>query len=588
MNDRRMVRRAILAAIGLAGILPAAEPMDLADVRVGGELRARLERSFHRLHDDRYRREQLFTKSHDPKWPGDMEGRTALALTLEAQALGAEEPGIDALYAAFPKFYNERGYFGAVTLPAAVDEQQLSSHGWVLRALCEYDLWRRKPETRAQIEKMIETLVLPTAGLHAQYPLDPAGRENKGKESGEQAAVRGRWRLSSDIGCDFIFFDGVVQAHAVTGDARLAPVIEEMAGRFQQMDALAIRAQTHATLSGLRGLIRWYESCRKPALLEHAEKIFRLYLAEGCSENYENYNWFGRPEWTEPCAIVDSYLVACQLWRHTGKPEYLETAQRIYFNGLAATQRSNGGFGLDNCAGAGHPFLYTKTPEAHWCCTMRGGEGLASAVRYSAFTDPAGVWIVTFMDISVRARLAGGILEFDQASRYPFGRQTRLTIRKAPAADCDIRLFAPSFLNPGAVRVNQETVKGVLDKGFLTVRRTWRAGDVLEFDFEPVLGRLPLRNRHSLPGYELLQAGPLLLCAPAAPRKADAKQVPPVRRVDGPLQAAGEGRWRAGGLELVPVYHRMEAAFDQTAGSWRQVLFPAGTAMSKEAKKSSE
>jgi len=553
------------------------QPMNLADVKVGGELRARLERNFQRLHDERYRRESLFTKSHDPKWPGDMEGRTALALTMLAQALDKDEPSIDVLFADFPRFYNSQGYFGPEYLPAAVDEQQLSSHGWVLRALCEYYLWRKNPETRTQIQRIVERLVLPTAGLHKEYPLDPAGREHKGAESGAVVAVKGKWRLSSDIGCDFIFFDGVVQAYAVTGDARLVPVIEELVELFLSMDFIAIKAQTHATLSGTRGLIRWYEACRNPKLLARAEQIFQIYLQEGCSENFENYNWFGRPDWTEPCAIVDSYLIACQLWQHTGKPEYLESAQWIYFNGIAATQRSNGGFGLNNCSGAAEPMLFTKEPEAYWCCTMRGGEGLASAARYSAFTDAEGIWLATFMNSSIKARLPQGVLQLEQVSSYPFGKRTCITVSHAPTVECEIRLFAPSFVTPRGVRVNGETQPWIVDHGFIALRRAWRVGDILEYEFEPQAGPRPLRNVHSLPGYELLHYGPLLLSAYCAeqPAKVTQAQIPLAVRAVGPVEAAGEGHWRAGDLQLTPVYHLMLPALDQSSGSWRQLLFPA-------------
>lgn len=142
------------------------EALPYSAVRPAGELRTRIAKNFERLHAERYQKDQLFTKSHDAKWPGDMEGRVTLGLVLDAQALGIDEPGIDELFAEFPKHYNQDGYFGPIHFPDQIDEQQLSSHGWVLRALCEYWLWKKKPETKAQIQRMVETLILPTQGLH--------------------------------------------------------------------------------------------------------------------------------------------------------------------------------------------------------------------------------------------------------------------------------------------------------------------------------------------------------------------------------------------------------------------------------------
>ena len=51
------------------------------------------------------------------------------------------------------------------------------------------------------------------------------------------------------------------------------------------------------------------------------------------TENFENYNWFGRPEWTEGCAVIDSFIVATRLWRATGNARTSKTPM-IYFNGM--------------------------------------------------------------------------------------------------------------------------------------------------------------------------------------------------------------------------------------------------------------
>lgn len=568
---------AITACLALSSAAAPRESLSFAAVKPAGELRTRIAKNFERLHAERYQKDQLFTKSHDPKWPGDMEGRVTLGLVLDAQALGIDDPKIDELFAEFPKHYNKDGYFGPIYFPDEIDEQQLSSHGWVLRTLCEYWLWKGKPETKAQIQRMVETLILPTLGLHHEYPLDPGERKQTGEASGTHVATSGKWRLSSDIGCDFIFFDGVVQAYAVTRDERIVPVIEELVTLFNRMDILAIKAQTHATLSGTRAMIRWYELCGKTPVLARAEQAFEIYLKEGCSENFENYNWFGRPEWTEPCAIVDSYLVACQLWQHTGKPEYLEAAQGIYFNGISATQRSNGGFGLNNCSGAHHTHVCTNTDEAHWCCTMRGGEGLSAAARYSAFTGRDNLWLATFMDNQISTTLDAGKLSCKQQSQYPFGNVTTLTMSEAPATTVTLQLFSPSYLTPEAVTVNGTAVEMKPEAGFIPVSRIWKSGDVLEFRFTPKLGQIAPRNIHSVKGYDLIREGPLLLAARLPEQPSDKNASPAALPLSGELKAGKPGNPTLGETPLMPVYHLLDPAYDQTKGSWRQLLFPKGT-----------
>lgn len=128
---------------------------------------------------------------------------------------------------------------------------------------------------------------------------------------------------------------------------------------------------------------------------------------------------------------VIEHLVACQLRQHTGKPEYHEADQGIYFNGIAATQRSNGGFGLNNCSGAHHTHIHTSASEAYSCCTMPGGGGLSAAARYRAFTGKDSLWVATFMDNQISATLDAGKFSFNQKSQYPFGDSSILTISES-------------------------------------------------------------------------------------------------------------------------------------------------------------
>ena len=98
---------------------------------------------------------------------------------------------------------------------------------------------------------------------------------------------------------------------------------------------------------------------------------------------YQNLNWWGRPNtWTEPCAIVDSIMVALTLYKITKEEPYRQMAARIYHNGLATAQRPNGGAGTDSVVYLpyedfpGVTDQYMTGYEAPFCCTMRLCEGL--------------------------------------------------------------------------------------------------------------------------------------------------------------------------------------------------------------------
>lgn len=369
-----------------------------------GDIAARAALLYARLEGTMYRPETIFTVE-TAGWPGDWEGRTILALTMLAQTTGKEPAYLDEIVERLGEHCNEKGYMRQILPEGDVDEQQLSGHGWLLRGLCEYYLYRQEDAERSRIvlkriTEIVENLFLPTAGRYAEYPVLPEERVQGGEESGHIGKKVGHWYISSDTGCAYIPLDGLSQAYVLLDTYsmdrelvhRLKALLDEMVAQFYQIPFLEICVQTHATLTACRGILRLYEKDGDPEKLAFVEKIFKLYREEGMTANYANYNWFGRPEWTEPCAIIDSFMVAVQLYVHTGKQEYAEISRKILYNGLLASQRANGGFGTDTCAGAADipdsDLLGCSCYEAYWCCSMRGGEGLASVSRYSVLEMP--------------------------------------------------------------------------------------------------------------------------------------------------------------------------------------------------------
>jgi DUF1680 family protein len=167
-----------------------------------------------------------------------------------------------------------------------------------------------------------------------------------------------------------------------------------------------------------------------------------------------------------------------------------------------------------------------------------------------------------------------GKFSFTQKSGYPFGSSTTLTLSQAPGTAITLQLFAPSYLTPESVTVNGTAVEMKPEAGFIPVSRVWKSGDVLEFRFTPKLGRIAPRNSHSLQGHDLIREGPLLLAA-RLPEQTDDKNASPASLLlNGELKAEEPGKPTLGKTPLLPVYHLLDPAYDQTQGSWRQMLFP--------------
>ncbi len=488
---------------------------------------------------------------------------------LEAQATQRTPLYLDELIRILPEKLNKKGYLGPVQ-GDTIDEQQLSGHGWLLRGLCEYYLWKKDANVKTYIEGIINNLALPTKGHHKNYPISPAERlVGTGGMSGTSTSVVNNWKLSSDVGCDFIYMDGVVQAYGLFPSAALKTLIDEMMSRFYEMDLIGIKAQTHATLTGLRAALRYYEITGHKELLPEVEKRYRLYREQGITENFENYNWFERPEWTEPCAIVDSYLLAVQLWQNTRSPGYLDDAQLIYYNAIGHTQRSNGGFGCDNCPGPVDNFLSVKADEAFWCCTMRGGEGLARAVPYSYFTHGDTLVVPSFNSGSVSINLNGSAVKIRQQTGYPFGNKVLLNVESLnKPALMSLKFFIPSWVHNPEITINHKSVDFKVKNQFAIVSAQIQEGDKIEYSFGMNSGLESVANvSHTKAGTVRPYYGPLLLGYVGAPDI----DIPKNAKVE--VNSDFSFHIKGTDIVLSPVYHLMNAKVCKSSGYRKQILF---------------
>ena len=543
-------------------------PVSFDGIEIAGELAKRAGQNFDRLESDIYRPPLVFEGVEVRTWPGDWEGRTLLGLTLLSRSTHREARYLDEILRLYPAKMNSQGYFGPLLDPKAVDEQQLSGHAWVLRGLCEYYEWKKDERVFEMIDKVVRNLALPTRGQHATYPIDPAIRSHVGGPAGEVVGHLGNWKISSDIGCDFIFLDGVTHAYQVRGGADLEALMDEMITRFLEVDVVAIKAQTHATLTALRALLRRYENSGDPRFLEAVEKRYKLYRNQAMTETYANFNWFERPDWSECCAIIDSFMLAVQLWRHTGDPAYIEDAHLIYFNGMGRGQRNNGGYGADTCAGAHDPYVKVAVYEAPWCCTMRGGEGNARAIDYAYFSRPGELVLPFFHDSKASLQIGGDAVTLRQTTGYPYQGTVKLEIISSSLRQAvRVRFAAPSWTKSHRLYLNGKDVPVRTNKGFVELQGPLRAGDTIALDFDLVTGARDTFNPFSIRGYHAFHSGPLVLgyegtSEIALPR--DSELVP-----DGP----GSFRAKATGIRLTRINDYNVLKVSEKDPCRRQVLF---------------
>lgn len=399
-----------------------------------GEFEIRLKKNFQRLQEYEYMPDQVFHRADcGYGWPGDWEGRLILALSLYKIRLGLEPLYLKQLVDGVERRLKPNGFLGDNS-PSLniVNEQQLAGHNWLLRGLMAYREVAGNERYIQLAARIVDRLYLPTQGAFCRYPLDKCRKYDGGAIGTTQQTPVDGWILSTDIGCCFIALDALSEYYSVTRDIRVLPLLEEMAETFLRMDCVHASMQTHAFLSGVRGLLRYYEVTGKRQYLQFAEHYFQLYMENGMTENYANFNWFQRHTWTEPCAVVDSYLLALDLYKKTQKAMYPELANRILYNALECAQRSNGGFGCDLCTVAGteneHLGTWEDYYEAYWCCTMRGADGLLCALQSQFLLSRNGIELLNY----IPGHYCFNDYIFSIFTRFPYDGNIHIHFSKAP------------------------------------------------------------------------------------------------------------------------------------------------------------
>lgn len=343
------------------------------------ELLRRIELSKKRLSSKEYCYPEIFKNDND--WAGDWEGRTILALTMLYKATQKEEDKkeildqLDEIFLHIENYLNKSFYFGNEVIEGEIDEQQLSGNSRYIRGLINYYLITKKERIYHYLSVIKDTFIKKVIHFFEDYPL--CKREAGGVGGHLQHRIVKNWKLSSDVGCAFIFFDCLTDLYKLFKTPDLKEVCDCVFNAFCKIDYVKNEFQTHATLSFTRGTLRLYNETKDEKYLKKAINIFSDYINYGMTKDYSNLNWFNRPDtWTEPCCIVDSLICCDELFKATKDINYLHFANRIYLNAFRSSQRTNGGAGCNTCLIDQNKTLKIHLYEAYFCCTMRFAEGL--------------------------------------------------------------------------------------------------------------------------------------------------------------------------------------------------------------------
>ena len=246
----------------------------------------------------------------------------------------------------------------------------------------------------------------------------------------------------------------------------------------------------------------------------------KMYVTAGLGPSAQNEGFthdFDLPNQTayaETCASVALIFWAQRMLHLDLDGKYADILETAMFNGA-----------LSGLSRDGEHYFYANPLESdgtptRWdwhtcpCCTMNVSRLIASVGGYFLSTAPDGVAFHLYGGIGSTVDIGGTQVVLREVSTYPWSGDIAIHVDPATPKAFDVKLRIPGWSSGARVSVNGETVDvGTAKRGYLTIHRTWNAGDQISLDLP-----MPAVRLYAHPGVIMdagrvaLKRGPLVYC----------------------------------------------------------------------------
>jgi DUF1680 family protein len=263
----------------------------------------------------------------------------------------------------------------------------------------------------------------------------------------------------------------------------------------------------------------------------------KLYLtggigALGAGEAFgRNYQLPNLSAYCETCAAVANDYWNLRLFLLHGDARYVDVMERTLYNGLLS------GISFD-----GKRFFYPNPLESDgqhqrspWfgvaCCPGNLTRFLASVPGYIYAQQGDTLYVNLFAAGTADIKMDNGrTLKVTQETRYPWDGAVKMTVAPDQSGKFTVNIRIPGWARDEAVpsdlykfvdtvkgavtlKVNGKTVPIPLNKGYVSLKRTWKKGDTIDLDLPmPVRRVVANDNVADDNGKVALQRGPLVYC----------------------------------------------------------------------------
>lgn len=248
---------------------------------------------------------------------------------------------------------------------------------------------------------------------------------------------------------------------------------------------------------------------------------------EGFGPDYELHN---HTAYCETCAAIANVYWNYRMFLATGDAKYADVYERALYNGV-----------ISGVSLSGDKFFYDNPLESmgqherqRWfgcaCCPGNVTRFMASVPNYMYATQGDDVLVNLFIQSSAEIATDNNNVTIAQTTDYPWDGKVTFTITPDNEGEWALRLRIPGWAGespvptdlytftsapkqPYTLKVNGTSARVLDGDGYATVRRTWKAGDVVELDLPMDVRQVRAHeNVADDRGKLAIQRGPVMFC----------------------------------------------------------------------------
>ncbi len=212
----------------------------------------------------------------------------------------------------------------------------------------------------------------------------------------------------------------------------------------------------------------------------------------------------------ESCNAYNMIKLTEHLFRWDHDSKYMDFVENVLYNDiLGAQDPTTGNKMYFTSLLQGHFRVYGDSENAWWCCTGTGMENPGRYAKCIYYKDKDEFYVNLYIPSEAVWNETGLKLKMD--TKLPYSDKVTLSIEEG-SADAALKFRVPSWLNGEmTVKVNGEDAGALAENGYMTVRKEWNSGDVIEITLPMGLSLYTARDNENKVAFRY---GPVVLAAP--------------------------------------------------------------------------